>query len=139
MTATSNILRRMAVALLGAALCFSAAAAIIEQPLQDPTQEQTARTIFHDLRCVVCEGQSLAESDAPLAGQMRAHVRSLVAEGKSPDEIRDFFRARYGEQILMRPPVGGRTALLWLAPLLLLLIGGGLIWRTTTHQAKDIS
>lgn len=113
----------------------TAHAASIERPLEDPVQEQLARSIFTELRCVVCEGQAVSDSDATLAAQMRAHVRELVAEGKSKDEVLDYFRERYGEKILMRPPLESHTALLWLAPLLLLTLGGAIVWRTTRHGA----
>jgi cytochrome c-type biogenesis protein CcmH len=113
--------------------CGLANAATIEQPLANAAQEKTAQAIIHELKCVVCEGQSLADSDAALAKQMRAHVRKLVAEGTSRADILAFFRTRYGEQILMTPPLEPTTALLWLAPLLLLLLGGMLVWRTTRH------
>jgi cytochrome c-type biogenesis protein CcmH len=123
-----NSLRAFACCLL---LFTQAHAASIEQPMADAAQEQTARAIFHELKCVVCEGQSLADSDAALAKQMRSHIRQLLADGKSHDEIIDFFRTRYGEQILLAPPFISTTWLLWLAPLLLLLAGGALVWRAT--------
>lgn len=123
---------------LACALWFGIAqAATIEQPLPNAAQEQTARALFHELKCVVCEGQSLADSDAALAKQMRAHVRLMVAEGKTADEVLAFFRTRYGEQILLTPPVEGSTALLWVAPLLLLAVGGALVWRNTRHHDGD--
>lgn len=106
-------------------------AAKIEQPLPDATQEQTARTIFHELKCVVCEGQSLADSDATLAGQMRDHVRRLVREGKTEAQILDEFRQSYGDKILLTPPVEPTTILLWLAPLFLLAIGFIVVLRAT--------
>ena len=114
-------------------ICWAglAHAAAIEQPLADVAQEQTARAIFHELRCVVCEGQSVADSDATLAAQMRAHVRRLVAQGATEQQVLDEFRESYGEKILMTPPVESRTALLWLAPLLLLTLGGCIVWRVT--------
>lgn len=115
---------------LGAA---TAHAASIEQPLPDAAQEQTARALFHELRCVVCEGQSVADSDAELARQMRAHVRQLVAEGKPAEEVLALFRSRYGDEILLTPPVENTTALLWLGPFLLLAIGGLIVWRNTHH------
>lgn len=114
----------------------TAHAASIERPLADAAQEETARHIFSELRCVVCEGQSLSDSDATLAAQMRAHVRELVAEGKTEPEVLDYFRTRYGEQILMTPPVEGTTALLWLAPLMLLTAGGFMVWRATRTGAS---
>lgn len=127
---------RLVVLLLGLMLAMPSLAASIEQPLHDPAQEQRARMLFHELRCVVCEGQSVADSDAALASQMRAHVRELVADGKSDAEVLAFFRARYGEQILMTPPLGGKTVLLWFAPLLLLAGGGFLVWRATRQGGK---
>ena len=117
----------------------SAHAASIDQPLMDTAQEKTAHAVFRELRCVVCAGQSLAESDATLAIQMRAHVRELLAQGKTEDEILAHFRARYGDQILLTPPLEEKTALLWLAPLLLL--GGGFyaVWRMTRTNKEDLS
>lgn len=119
-------------------LFFSVAhAANLDQPLVDGAQEQTARQVFRELRCVVCEGQSLADSDATLAVQMRAHVRELVAQGKSQAEILDYFRTRYGDHILLTPPLEPYTVLLWLAPLLLLGGGGCLVWRITRPKNGD--
>ncbi len=117
--------------LLSVLLYTSAHATTIEQPLANPAQEAQARVIFHELKCVVCEGQSLAESDAALAAQMRARIRTMVADGKSESEILTFFRNAYGEHILMKPPLENNTALLWLAPLLLLIIGAIILRRVT--------
>jgi cytochrome c-type biogenesis protein CcmH len=120
---------------LALVLCFlwagSALAAGIDQPMADTTQEDTARAIFHELRCVVCEGQSIAESNATLATQMRMHVREMLAEGKNKDEILASFRQSYGDSILLTPPLMAKTVLLWLAPLLLLLTGAAIVWRVT--------
>jgi cytochrome c-type biogenesis protein CcmH len=129
-----NSLRAFACCLL---LFTQSHAASIEQPLADPAQEHTARAIFHELKCVVCEGQSLADSDAALAKNMRSHVRQLLADGKSHAEIIEFFRTRYGEEILLAPPFTASTWLLWLAPLLLLLAGGALVWRATQPAKED--
>ncbi len=117
-------------------LAANAFATTIEQPLPDAAQEQTARTLFHELKCVVCEGQSLADSDATLAGQMRDHVRRLVAQGQSEQEILGAFKESYGDTILLTPPVEPTTYLLWLAPLLLLAIGAIIVWRTTRPHPK---
>ena len=117
-------------------LASTAHAASIEKPLNDPAQEQTARTIFRELKCVVCEGQSLAESDATLARQMRERIRDMVGQGKSEQQVLDYFREHYGEQILMTPQLQPLTALLWGAPLLLLGFGAVLVWRTT-RRAGD--
>ncbi len=119
-------------------LCANFAhAATIEQPLPNAAQEQTARHIFTELRCVVCEGQSVAESDASLAGEMRQHVRRLVAAGESEPAILAEFRADYGDRILLTPPLESSTAPLWLAPLLLLLLGAAIVWRATRTQPHE--
>ncbi|MFM9890011.1 MAG: cytochrome c-type biogenesis protein CcmH [Rickettsiales bacterium] len=116
-------------------LALPAHALTIEPPLPDAAQERNAQTIFHQLKCMVCEGQALADSDAALAIQMRAEVRRMAAEGQSEAEILDYFRARYGARILFTPPFEASTWLLWLAPLLLLAGGGFLIYRTTAKDA----
>lgn len=117
-------------------LCASVQAAVIDQPLADSSKELEARALFHEFKCVVCEGQSLADSDATLALQMRARIRDMLAEGKTPDEITQYFRESYGERILMRPPVEDKTLLLWAMPLVMLL-GGGILIRNATRR-KDV-
>ena len=113
-------------------LCsFGVQATVIERPLPEPLQETQAQTLFHELKCMVCEGQSLADSDAKLAVQMRAKIRTMVSEGKSEADILTFFRESYGEKILMRPPLAMNTLLLWIAPAVLLLVGGVALWRAT--------
>lgn len=117
--------------LLLAALVISAPAFAItvEKPLPKAEQERRAQHIFAALKCVVCEGQPLAESDAELAIDMRHTIREKVARGESTQTIIGYFEARYGEAILMRPPVSQHTLPLWLMPLLLLCIGFGIFWR----------
>ena len=133
----SNRHARVLSAIAALVLAASAQAASIDKPLADVKAEQTARAIFYELRCVVCEGQSLADSDAVLAIQMRAHVRRLLAEGKSETAVLAEFRERYGDAILMTPPLQSRTLLLWIAPLLLLLISGMIVWRITRPEPKE--
>jgi cytochrome c-type biogenesis protein CcmH len=115
--------------LLAGCLSFAAQAFTPEPAMKTAPQEATAQQLFHALRCVVCEGQSLAESDATLARQMRSEVRRMVRDGKSEADILFFFQARYGDTILMSPPVERHTYLLWSAPLLFLLIGVVLLLR----------
>jgi len=92
--------------------------------LPDPRQEAKAAALMHSLRCLVCQGQSIADSDAEMAGDMRALVRQKIAAGESPDDIRDWLVARYGKWVSYDPPLDAMTAPLWIAPLLLLGIGG---------------
>lgn len=114
-----------------AALVISAPAFAItvERPLPEAAQERRAQQIFAALKCVVCEGQPLAESDAELAIDMRHSIRQKVARGESTKKIIGYFEARYGEAILMRPPVAQHTLPLWLMPVLLLVVGLGIFWR----------
>lgn len=97
---------------------FSASGALAQA--ENP---ERLRGLYHQFHCMVCAGQSLAESDAKLAVNMRAQIKRMLAEGKSDAEIRDYFVARYGEGILMQPPVSGSTLPLWLAPGLVALLG----------------
>ncbi|WP_067110086.1 cytochrome c-type biogenesis protein [Sphingopyxis granuli] len=96
------------------------------QQLADPAQEAQAKALMETLRCLVCQGQSIADSDAPLAGDMRHEVRSKIAAGESPDAIRTWLIARYGNWVSYDPPFDAATALLWLGPLLFLALGGWL-------------
>ena len=92
---------------------------------QELTQERYEQLI-RDLRCLVCQNQSIADSNAMLAGDLRREVRDMLAAGRSDDEIRAFMTDRYGDFVLYRPPVSPRTWLLWSAPGLLLLGGIGI-------------
>jgi len=94
--------------------------------LPDARQEAKAQALMEELRCLVCQGQSIADSDAPLAGDMRNEVRGKIAAGESPDAIRDWLIARYGNWVSYDPPFDMATAFLWLGPLLFLALGGWL-------------
>jgi cytochrome c-type biogenesis protein CcmH len=127
------MLMRRAVLIVGLALgglgsgisgqAFAGAFAMTE-PLADPAQEARARAISQELRCLVCQNQSIAASDAGLAGDLRRLVRERIRAGDSDAEVREFFVARYGEWILLDPPLNRGTALLWLGPALVTLLGG---------------
>jgi len=93
--------------------------------LPDPKQEAQAKALMESLRCLVCQGQSIADSDAEMAGDMRALVRQKIAAGEAPDDIRAWLIARYGKWVSYDPPFDAMTAPLWIAPLLLLGMG---IW-----------
>ncbi len=96
------------------------------EQLRDPAKEARAKALMEELRCLVCQGQSIADSDAPLAGDMRHEVRSKIAAGESPDAIKAWLVARYGNWVSYDPPFDAATAFLWLGPLLFLLLGGWL-------------
>lgn len=114
-------------------LCFLwatvAFALPVESPLSDPAQEAKARSVFRMLRCVVCQGETIADSSADIAVDMRRDVRSQIAAGRSEGEVIAYFAERYGDSVRMQPPFSGATLLLWLAPLLVISYGGWLIWR----------
>ncbi len=110
------------------------AAAIAPAALGDPAEEARALALEREIRCVQCENEPIAQSTADIAADMRALVRERIAAGDSDAEIRSFFRARYGDFVLFRPPMDGRTALLWLAPLL--LAGAGL-WAMRRPRAAE--
>jgi cytochrome c-type biogenesis protein CcmH len=121
--------KRCAWVMLAALISLPAFAITIERPLPEIVQERRAQQIFAALKCVVCEGQPLAESDAELAIDMRHSIRQKVARGETTQTIIRYFETRYGEAILMRPPVTQHTLPLWLMPLLLLCVGLGIFWR----------
>jgi cytochrome c-type biogenesis protein CcmH len=103
------------------------AAPYANRQLADPSQERAAKALMEELRCLVCQGQSIADSDAELAGDMRSLVRERIAAGERPDEIRAWLVDRYGEWVSYAPGPSGNTALLFAAPLLLLVAGGWLV------------
>ncbi len=106
-----------------------AAALSIEPPLPDAAQEARAQALFSGLRCVVCQSESIADSKALVAADMRREIRSQIAARKSDADIVEYFVSRYGNGVLMRTPFNRTTWLLWLAPLFVLLGGGALAWR----------
>jgi cytochrome c-type biogenesis protein CcmH len=95
-----------------------------DRQLPNPTQEAAARRLMDEIRCLVCQGQSVGDSDAELAGDMRALIRSRIAAGERPDAIRNWLIERYGDWISYRPTAAPVTWPLWLAPLAML--GAGL-------------
>ena len=94
--------------------------------LEDPRQEAQAKALMESLRCLVCQGQSIADSDADMAADMRALVRERIAAGESPDSIRAWLIERYGNWVSYKPPLEPLTWPLWAAPLLLLAAGAWL-------------
>ncbi len=105
---------------------------------RDRAEEQRFHALVAELRCVMCQNQSLADSDAQIAHDLRREVLGLMREGRSDAEIEQFLVARYGEFVLYRPRVESRTWLLWFGPLLLVLAGGLVVWRVVRrHAGRD--
>jgi len=101
----------------------------VENRLNDPNQEMQAKSLFHAIRCVVCESESVADSPSDMAKSMRSFIREQVAAGKSDSEIKDYLVSRYGDFILMRPPLKNTTALLWFGPFIILGLAMFGVWR----------
>ena len=105
-------------------LAAPAIAAPMEDSFSNPAMEARARNLQRELRCLVCQGESIDESQAPLAGELRHLVRQQMAEGRSDQQIQDYLVARYGNFILMKPPLEADTYFLWAAPFLVLILAG---------------
>ncbi|RUR13292.1 cytochrome c-type biogenesis protein CcmH [Legionella sp. km772] len=105
-------------------------------PLESPKQEAQFEHLLKNLRCLVCQNQDLADSNADLAKDLRLQVYNLVKEGKSDTEINDYLSARYGDFVLFKPPVKAVTLLLWFGPLLFLFLGVVIFWRTCFKRAS---
>jgi cytochrome c-type biogenesis protein CcmH len=115
--------------ILGLALSSSALAVQPDEILSDPKLEQRARDLSAGFRCLVCQNQSIDESDAPLARDLRILIREHLVKGDSDAQIRDFVVARYGEFVLLKPRLTARTAFLWATPFLIILVGFAVILR----------
>ena len=128
-------------AALCAVICLGGVAADPAARLADPSKEARARAIFRETRCLVCQGESIDESDADLAGDLRAIIRRKVAAGASDGEVRRFLVARYGEFVLLRPPFSLTNALLWGAPFAVAAIGLGVlvIRRRSPEKPQPLS
>jgi len=98
-------------------------APLADTQLPDPKQEAEAQALMETIRCLVCQGQSIADSNAELAGDMRAMVRQRIAAGEKPQAIRAWLVRRYGSWVTYDPPLDGVTWLLWAAPILFVAIG----------------
>ena len=107
------------------------------RPLQfhDSVEEARFRSLTDELRCVMCQNQSLADSDAQIAVDLRREILQLIRDGRSDAEIREFLVARYGEFVLYRPGISPATWLLWFGPLLVLGAGGWIVWRATRERS----
>jgi cytochrome c-type biogenesis protein CcmH len=114
----------------------SAGAAALADSFSNPATEARARNLQRQLRCLVCQGESIDESGSPFAADVRHLVREQIVDGKSDQQIEDFLVARYGDFILMKPPLQPNTWLLWLAPFLVLVVGGSVAWVTVKKASR---
>jgi cytochrome c-type biogenesis protein CcmH len=124
---------------LAAFLMIGSPAAHAVQPdeiMADPGKEARARDLSRELRCMVCQNQSIDDSEAPLARDLRLLVRERIAAGDSDNQVIDFLVARYGEFVLLKPPFNPHTLLLWLLPPLALAGGGLALWSYSRRRSK---
>ena len=135
MRSNGRIAAAFAAGLAAVVLCMGAASDDPAERLQNPVQEARARHMFQQLRCVVCQNESIDDSQADIAGDLRRIVRRQITAGKTDLEIRDFLVARYGEFILLTPTASPGNAALWLTPFLLIVLGGGYLWIKSRQPA----
>ena len=135
-------MRRLALGLIVILYATMADAAPPPDALPDPALEARARSLQKELRCLVCQGESLDESNAPLAVDLRRLIRAHIKAGDSDIAIKNFLVARYGDFILMQPPFETDTYALWLTPLAVLMLGTGIatwvVIRARKRRQSDV-
>ena len=129
-----NLAVRRIALILAAVVCMGAASDPAER-LPDPAAEARARVLFKQVRCMVCQNESIDDSEATLAADLRRTVREQVAAGASDNQVRDYLMARYGQFVLLKPPFSLGNALLWLGPFLLVVVG--LFGLTALARRRD--
>jgi cytochrome c-type biogenesis protein CcmH len=141
-------IRRAATMLLASWVCLTplgnAFAVLPEEVLSDPALEARARVISQDLRCLVCQNQSIDDSNAPLAKDLRMIVRERLTAGDTDKQVFDYVVVRYGNYVLLKPPLQSNTFLLWAAPFIMLLISLGVAFaylrkRPALEDEPDVS
>lgn len=140
---SNPLLQRLRMAMLGSCLAIATSLAIAQpaKPEAPPqftssAEEKRFHALISELRCVMCQNQSLADSNAQIARDLRREVLELMRQGKSDREIKEFLVARYGEFVLYRPQVESKTWLLWFGPALVLLAGGFVVASVVRKRAK---
>ncbi len=128
--------------MLSAWLAFAGCASLAgaQEGFDDPVLNERYRALTREIRCPKCLNESIAESDAPVAADLRREVRRLIGEGASDDEVKTFLSSRYGEFVLYRPRMTPTTFAVWAAPFLLLALGAFVFWRilvARSHQPLD--
>jgi cytochrome c-type biogenesis protein CcmH len=127
---------RTLTAMLAGVVCIAAAADPADR-LPDPAQEARARAIFADVRCLVCQNESIDDSEAELAGDLRRVVRQQVQAGRSDAEIKRFLTDRYGEFVLMTPAFSWTNLALWSGPFLVVVLGAGLLLTRLRNRSAE--
>ena len=134
------VLLHMAIGLVFISATITPARAITaEEMLANPVLEERARNLSKQLRCLVCQNQSIDDSDADLARDLRREVRSQIAAGTSDDAIIDQLRAKYGDYVLLNPPLDRATLFLWLSPLGFIILGGLIVMIARRQRGAAIA
>ena len=120
------------------ASAFAAQAVMPDEMLKDPALESRAREISQNLRCLVCQNQSIDDSNAPLAKDLRVIVRERLTAGDSNEQVVGYVVQRYGNYVLLKPPFQGDTALLWLLPFILMVLALGAAWAYLKQQPAPV-
>ncbi len=121
-------------------LSFPVFALMVDVPLNDAGQEERAKSLFHEIRCIVCQSETIADSHAEVAKDIRRNIRQWIEQGVGEEEIKTKLSAQYGNVILMKPPLNESTILLWFTPWLVLVMGGVSIYlyfRSNNSQKKS--
>lgn len=126
----------IAVAALACLLPLAAAGIDAETELTDPAQVELYEGLVEEVRCLVCQNQTIGDSNAPLAADLRREIRELVAAGKTEADIKQFLTDRYGDFVLYRPRYAGAALLLWVAPAVLVLFGLAMLVRSLRRRAS---
>jgi cytochrome c-type biogenesis protein CcmH len=124
---------------LATAFASPAAAVLPSEKLDDPQKEERAQELGEEIRCLVCQSESIANSNADLAKDLRVLIREKIQEGQSNQEIKDFLQSRYGDYVLLNPPMKPETYVLWYGPAAITAIGalgvGVFFWRRNKRPA----
>ena len=118
---------------------FSAAAIAPQEMLDDPVLEQRARELGKELRCPVCQNQSLDDSEAEIAQDLRRIVRERLVAGDTDAEVKSYLVARYGDYVLLEPPMKPKTWALWFGPALVVVIGGVAVWQIARRNRQRLA
>lgn len=129
------MMKYVLVVLLLATFNMSSATVDVQQ-FETEKQGKRYQALIEELRCLVCQNQNLADSNAELAQDLRSKVSNMVRDGYSDEKIMDYLVERYGDFVRYRPPFNGMTLLLWLGPILFLFLGGGIFWRVLSRQRE---
>ena len=130
-------IRALFAATLFALLAHTAGAIDTEAAFPDPALQSRYEHLTNELRCLVCQNQTIADSNASLAGDLRREVKEMIGRGDSDAQIKAFLTARYGDFVLYDPPLSARTVLLWAAPGLLVLLTVGIVVRTVIRRSRQ--